>query len=109
MININKGMTGYVKISKADLKVKELELYRGIYCSLCNALGRNYSVFARLLLSYDFAFAAMLKLALSPFPYMSYYYLGDRKKFHNFLTYRKMPARYYFCRHFIMQKTEIFF
>ena len=59
-------MTGYVKISKADLKVKELEIYRGIYCSLCNALGRNYSVFARLLLSYDFAFAAMLKIALSP-------------------------------------------
>lgn len=58
-------MTGYVKISKADLKVKELEIYRGIYCSLCNALGRNYSVFARLLLSYDFAFATMLKLALS--------------------------------------------
>ena len=57
-------MLGYVKAAKAEMKVRDYEIYRGIYCSLCNALGKNYSVFARLLLSYDFAFAAILKLAL---------------------------------------------
>lgn len=57
-------MLGYVKIAKSELKVRDYEIYRGIYCSLCNALGKNYTAFARLLLSYDFAFAAILRLAL---------------------------------------------
>ena len=61
-------MTGYVKADKKSLTMGDYEIYRGIYCSLCNSLGKNYSVFARLLLSYDFALAAILKLALSPSP-----------------------------------------
>lgn len=58
-------MLGYVKAFKPEMKVKDCELYRGIYCSLCRALGRNYSPIAQLLLSYDFAFAAVLRLAAS--------------------------------------------
>ena len=57
-------MLGYVKADKPNLKMGDYEVYRAVYCSLCNALGRNYSVFARLLLSYDFALAAVLKLAI---------------------------------------------
>ena len=57
-------MLGYVKADKPNMKMGDYEVYRAIYCSLCNALGRNYSVFARLLLSYDFALAAVLRLAL---------------------------------------------
>lgn len=56
-------MLGYVKPDRAELKIKEYELYRGVYCSLCNALGRNYSPAARLLLSYDFTLAALIRLA----------------------------------------------
>ena len=52
-------MLGYVKADKQNLTIGDYEIYRGIYCSLCKALGRNYSVFARLLLSYDFALAAV--------------------------------------------------
>lgn len=58
-------MTGYVKADKKSMTMGDYEIYRGIYCSLCNSLGKNYSVFARLLLSYDFALVAVLKLALS--------------------------------------------
>lgn len=58
-------MLGYVKAFKPEMKVKDYELYRGIYCSLCRALGRNYSPVAQLFLSYDFAFAAVLRLAVS--------------------------------------------
>lgn len=58
-------MLGYVKAFKPEMKVKDYELYRGVYCSLCRALGRNYSPIAQLLLSYDFAFAAVLRLAIS--------------------------------------------
>lgn len=56
-------MLGYVKAFKPEMKVKDYELYRGIYCSLCRALGRIYSPVAQLFLSYDFAFAAVLRLA----------------------------------------------
>ena len=52
-----------MKAFKPEMKVKDYELYRGIYCSLCRALGRNYSPVAQLFLSYDFAFAAVLRLA----------------------------------------------
>lgn len=58
-------MLGYVKAFKPEMKIKDYELYRGVYCSLCRALGRNYSPIAQLLLSYDFAFAAVLRLAVS--------------------------------------------
>ncbi|MCQ2476006.1 MAG: DUF5685 family protein [Clostridia bacterium] len=58
-------MLGYVRAYKAELKVRDYELYRGIYCSLCRALGRNYSPFSQLLLSYDFTLAAMIRLAVS--------------------------------------------
>lgn len=57
------SLLGYVKAFKPEMKVKDYELYRGIYCSLCRALGRNYSPVAQLFLSYDFAFAAVLRLA----------------------------------------------
>ncbi len=56
-------MLGYVKAFKPEMKMKDYELYKGIYCSLCRALGRNYSPTAQLFLSYDFAFAAVLRLA----------------------------------------------
>ncbi len=56
-------MLGYVKAFKPEMKIKDYELYKGIYCSLCRALGRLYSPLAQLFLSYDFAFAAVLRLA----------------------------------------------
>lgn len=61
-------MLGYVKADKKSMIMADYEIYRGLYCSLCHSLGRNYSVFARLLLSYDFTLAAVLKLALSDSP-----------------------------------------
>lgn len=56
-------MLGYVRAYKPDMKMRDYELYRGIYCSLCRALGRNYSPLAQLFLSYDFALACVIRLA----------------------------------------------
>lgn len=56
-------MLGYVRAYKPDMKMKDYELYRGIYCSLCRALGRNYTPVAQLFLSYDFTLACILRLA----------------------------------------------
>ena len=44
----------------------EYETYRAIYCGLCKELGREFGPLARLTLSYDFAFLALLDLALRP-------------------------------------------
>ena len=38
-------MFGYLQIDKAELKVREYEAYKSVYCGLCKQLGRDYSVF----------------------------------------------------------------
>ena len=59
-------MLGYVKPDKPELKIKEYEIYRGFYCSLCKALGKKYSFASRLFLSYDVTFFLIFLYALKP-------------------------------------------
>ncbi|HZJ78426.1 MAG TPA: DUF5685 family protein [Clostridia bacterium] len=56
-------MFGYVKAYKPELKIKDYELYKGVYCSVCKQLGRVYGPFAQLTLSYDITFFAVLRMA----------------------------------------------
>lgn len=42
------------------MRVKELTAYKAVYCGLCGQLGRSFGFFARMTLSYDFAFYSML-------------------------------------------------
>ena len=58
-------MFGYIRAFKPELKVREFESYKSVYCGLCRELGRQYGPLARLTLSYDFTFLAMLALSLS--------------------------------------------
>lgn len=58
-------MFGYIKPFKGMLRVCEYETYKAVYCGLCKQLGREYGPFARLTLSYDFTFLALLDLSLS--------------------------------------------
>lgn len=46
------------------MKVKEFEMYKAIYCSLCRNLGKSYGFLSRLTLSYDFTFLALLNMSL---------------------------------------------
>jgi hypothetical protein len=57
---------GYIRPQKSELLVREYEEYKGIYCSLCRRLGENYGMAARLTLSYDCTFYAMLVLSQNP-------------------------------------------
>ncbi len=57
-------MFGYIKIAKDELKIKEYELYRGVYCTLCKVLGKNYGLISRFTLNYDFTFLALLNLSM---------------------------------------------
>lgn len=54
-------MFGYVKVCKPELRVREYEAYKAVYCTLCKTLGREYGVFARMLLSYDATFYVLLR------------------------------------------------
>ncbi|MDR0530798.1 MAG: DUF5685 family protein [Oscillospiraceae bacterium] len=56
-------MFGYVRIHKPSLTCGDFALYRGVYCSLCRALGRRYGPLGRLALTYDMTFFALLALS----------------------------------------------
>ena len=58
-------MFGYVRPQKEELKVKEFELYRAVYCGLCKTMGKRYAHSFRVTLSYDFVFLALLQLYLT--------------------------------------------
>ncbi len=58
-------MFGYVYIHKPELKIKDYEAYRSVYCSLCKTLGKNYSLFARFILNYDCTFLSLLLMSRS--------------------------------------------
>ena len=59
------SLFGYIRVDRANLLGKEYEAYKGVYCALCKQLGRDYSLFARFILSYDCTFYAMLILSLA--------------------------------------------
>lgn len=62
---VMQALFGYVKAYKPEMKIKDYEVYKGVYCSLCRQLGRDYGLMARMALSYDFAFLALLRMAVA--------------------------------------------
>lgn len=61
-------MFGYVNANKPELKLREYDEYRALYCGLCKELGKEFGVPAKLTLSFDFTFLALLGSALSGEP-----------------------------------------
>ncbi len=57
-------MFGYIRAEKSELKIKEYDIYKAVYCSLCKKLGKSYGILSRFTLSYDFTFLAMLNMSL---------------------------------------------
>lgn len=53
-------MFGYVRPLSPELRVRELDMFKALYCGLCHTLGRRYGVSARFILSYDFVFLCAL-------------------------------------------------
>ncbi len=53
-------MTGYVRPFKPELKIKDFESFRAIYCGLCHAIGKRYGLLMRLSLTFDMCFLAMI-------------------------------------------------
>lgn len=61
-------MFGYIRPFQPELRIKEYEAYKSVYCGLCKELGRQYGIFARFTLSYDFTFLAILSMAVQKDP-----------------------------------------
>lgn len=57
-------MFGYIKPLEPELRVRERDAYRAVYCGLCRGLAEHFGPLARFTLSYDFTFAAMLHASL---------------------------------------------
>lgn len=53
-------MFGYIKPFAPELKVREAEAYKAVYCGLCRTLYHEYGALSALLVNYDMVFAAML-------------------------------------------------
>lgn len=53
-------MFGYVQPLRCELRVREDEAFRAVYCGLCHTLRQEYGLAARFVLSYDFTFLALL-------------------------------------------------
>ncbi len=60
-------MFGYIGPEKSELKVRELSLYQAFYCGLCKSIGARCGQGARLTLSYDCTFFAMLLCSFSKY------------------------------------------
>ena len=55
-------MFGYIKPDIPELKMKENELYKAVYCGLCKTMGKCTGCASQLTLSYDFAFLALIRM-----------------------------------------------
>ncbi|MBR3423501.1 MAG: hypothetical protein IKG80_03320 [Clostridia bacterium] len=58
-------MFGYVKPDISELKVKEYDAYRAVYCGVCKSAGKWLGHPARLALSYDAVFLAASRMLAS--------------------------------------------
>jgi hypothetical protein len=56
-------MFGYVRPLKAELKVREFEIFRSYYCGICNVIGKKSKI-SRLMITYDMTFLALLLSSL---------------------------------------------
>ena len=64
-------MFGYVKALTPELRVKEFELYRSVYCGLCHHIKKR-SPFMTFSLSYDFVLPALFSLAFTDIENISF-------------------------------------
>ena len=71
-------MYGYIRTYEPELKVREREYYRGVYCGLCRTMGKCTGQCSRMTLSYDMTLFALVRMALT----------GTMPRF----TFRRCPA-----------------
>ena len=58
-------MLGYVRTDAQELRLREHQYYRALYCGLCHRMGACTGQCSRMTLNYDFVFLAALRLSLT--------------------------------------------
>lgn len=58
-------MFGFVKPLVPELKVKDSDFYRSVYCGLCRSMSKHTGGISAFTLSYDMTFFALCRMALS--------------------------------------------
>ncbi len=58
-------MFGYLQPFKDEMKMKDYQLYKSVYCGLCRHLAKDYGLFSSLTLSYDCTVLAMLYMSVN--------------------------------------------
>lgn len=58
-------MFGYIMPDKAELKMKEYELFRAYYCGVCKSMGRSFGPLSRFALNYEAVFLGLLLSAVN--------------------------------------------
>lgn len=61
---VEDAMFGYVKTHAPELRVRENEYYRAVYCGLCRAQGKCTGQCSRFSLSYDMTFLSLVRMAV---------------------------------------------
>lgn len=61
-------MFGYVRPYAPDMKVREYEIYRAIYCGVCREIGRTSGQLSRLGLTYDIVLLCAVRMVLTEEP-----------------------------------------
>ena len=61
-------MFGYVRPFVPELRVREFEYYRAVYCGVCRSMSKRTGKLSTLSLQYDFAFLALVRHAWSDTP-----------------------------------------
>lgn len=57
-------MFGYLRVDAENLRLREYNVYKALYCGLCKSMGKCTGQCSRLALSYDCTFLAALRLSL---------------------------------------------
>ena len=58
-------MFGYIRTDVSEMRVRENEYYRAVYCGLCRSQGKCTGQCSRFTLNYDIVFLALLRLAVN--------------------------------------------
>lgn len=56
----SRAVFGYVRPARGELKCRDMDLYRAVYCGLCRTLRRRHGPLAPMFLNFDFTFLALL-------------------------------------------------
>ena len=57
-------MLGVMTVRQPELRFREFDRYRGVYCGLCRAIGKRCGAVCRMALSFEMTFMAMLLTSL---------------------------------------------